>query len=328
MPGQTVQVVFQLYNLPPGIEAMVRADSRVKIGVLGSIPELGSWNIQQMLTAGPSDTEQYVWKVKSYLPISATFKWSWLVTTHDAQVLYWDPARNRQTSLNFYSGTMKVRWGFKHTQFISRICRADIRTHYQSQPGEVLAVAGSEACMGSWDPKKAVRAREYPSKSGYWVAHTVLDCSVNYHWKWVVLDEETGAVKRWEERWNRHLKTNCEDLVMDARWNCESFIQHRTPVSRYRDVDMTKVNIPNYSLMTNNAAQDVAAKWIANAQLENKYFAVTEREEAAMAKPAQTPSSQATRKSTWCSLFSRLPALVPFVGFVMIGATEWAANMK
>ncbi|XP_071113797.1 uncharacterized protein [Haliotis cracherodii] len=328
MPGQTVQVVFKVYSLPPGVKAMMRADSRVKLGVLGSIPELGSWNIPQMLTAGPSETEQDVWKVTSYLPISATFTWSWLVTTHDSQVLYWDPARNRQTSLNFFGGTMQVRWGLKHSQFISRICLADIRTRYQCQPGEVLAVAGSEACLGSWEPKNAIRAKENPSKSGCWIAHTVLDCSVNYLWKWVVLDAETGAVRRWEERRNRHLKTNCERLVMYAGWNCESLIQHRVPVPMYRNVDMTKVNIANYSQITCNAPQDVATKWIANANVEDKYFAVTEREEAAMANPApESPSSHETKKSTWRSLFSQLPALVPFVGFVMIGVTEWAASL-
>ncbi|XP_048240258.1 uncharacterized protein LOC125373301 [Haliotis rufescens] len=291
MPGQTVQVVFQVYGLPPGVKAAMRADSRVKLGVLGSITELGSSNIPQTLTAGPSETEQNV------------------------------------TNLNFFNGTM-VRWGLKHSQFISRTCRADIRTRYQCQPGEVLAVAGSEARLGSWEPKNAIRAREKPYKSGCWIAHTVLDCSVNYHWKWVVLDAETGAVRRWEERRNRHPKTNCERLVVDARWNCESLIQHRVPVSMYRDVDMTKVNIANYSQMTCNAPQDVATKWIANANVENKYFAVTEMEEAAMANPAPVlPSSHETKKTTWRSLSRQLPALVPFLWFVMIGATEWAAHM-
>lgn len=77
-------------------------------------------------------------------------------------------------------------------------------TASQLKAGECLAVLGNQPELGNWDIEKAVRLIETQYNEWTLVLNTEhLQAPVEY--KFLVIDEETGALKTWEQHDNRRL---------------------------------------------------------------------------------------------------------------------------
>ena len=84
-------------------------------------------------------------------------------------------------------------------------------------PNEVLAIVGSCKALGEWDIKKAVKMndKQFP----LWTA--VVDAGKaggEFEYKFVILDANSGDVKAWESRSNRHFivpqTADCDAIVV------------------------------------------------------------------------------------------------------------------
>lgn len=82
-------------------------------------------------------------------------------------------------------------------------------THSDSQ---VIAVIGDHEKLGEWERYVPLSS----DKDGNWSHSLTLPADANVEWKFVMV--ENGKIKRWEECYNRHLRTAHEDLATQQWW--------------------------------------------------------------------------------------------------------------
>ena len=83
--------------------------------------------------------------------------------------------------------------------------------------GQYLAVCGSTRALGNWDPKKAIKAEEFPRNSGNWVAkvHIPVDQNV-LQWRWMIGSWQNKDEVEWEDTEEREsiVPSDCEKSVI------------------------------------------------------------------------------------------------------------------
>ncbi|CAI9601770.1 unnamed protein product, partial [Staurois parvus] len=87
------------------------------------------------------------------------------------------------------------------------------RVHYITHSdSQLIAVIGDHEKLGEWESYVPLTS----DKDGYWSHSVALPADANVEWKFVMV--ENGKIKRWEECYNRHLRTVHEDLATQQWW--------------------------------------------------------------------------------------------------------------
>lgn len=87
------------------------------------------------------------------------------------------------------------------------------KVHYITDTdSQVIAVIGDHEKLGEWESHVPLSS----DKDGNWSHSLTLPADANVEWKFVMV--ENGKIKRWEECYNRHLRTAHEDLATQQWW--------------------------------------------------------------------------------------------------------------
>jgi len=110
---------------------------------------------------------------------------------------------NSQTSLG-YSAKINVKFGI----------------HYNTFPGEIIKIVGSDGRLGSWDIH---RAPTLNYENGYWTTEISFGRSyLPVEYKYAVFSESSGS-SMWESCGNRKLEAGSEDFILrNDSWNSEN----------------------------------------------------------------------------------------------------------
>lgn len=93
--------------------------------------------------------------------------------------------------------------------------------HYKTAPNQVLAVTGNSSFLGNWTPEAAIRM--VTTDRQVWMLDTKFDMDCpTFEYKYLLLDENTGHVLRWEGGNNRwveitkdQIRRECVDTWMN-----------------------------------------------------------------------------------------------------------------
>lgn len=199
MPGEYVYAVFRMHCPPDNarVREGIGGICFSHVCILGSIPQLGSWDLEHSVNAVPSENFSK-WEARVLIPVGSTFEWNWITTNKKkTKVLLWDPCR-RSTAIGNIGGTIHTAWGRPAQAFRSDTCDVTLSVDYHCHAGQRLVISGAAPSLGSWDPQKGVIAREeFPPGSGRWTANLILEKVHRYEWKWVVTDARSGRVSQY-----------------------------------------------------------------------------------------------------------------------------------
>ncbi|XP_048749323.2 starch-binding domain-containing protein 1-like [Ostrea edulis] len=71
------------------------------LAISGSIPQLGSWNIEQAAVAAENPKHPGEWITSIEIPADSRFEWKWVVISRDTMsVCRWEESSNRVTELD------------------------------------------------------------------------------------------------------------------------------------------------------------------------------------------------------------------------------------
>ncbi|CAL1540879.1 unnamed protein product [Lymnaea stagnalis] len=172
---------------------------RHRLFLLGSLPELGAWNIDAALEALPT-TEIHIWKTEAALPASSSFEWVWLRTAPNRTGVEWERFNKRNRTVDCYSGTLHTIWGESDEVFVQSATCLELTTFLSIDDGYTLVLSGSTPSTGLWNLSNALPAKEFPKKSGYWKVQISFDSFANLDFKWAVVKEKDHSIVRIEEK--------------------------------------------------------------------------------------------------------------------------------
>ncbi|XP_059156466.1 uncharacterized protein LOC131941294 isoform X2 [Physella acuta] len=172
---------------------------RHRLFLLGSLPELGAWNIDAALEAYPTP-DIHVWKVEAAVPAMATFEWVWLRTAPNRTAVEWERTAKRNRTVDCFSGTVHTIWGEDDEVFHQTATCLELTTFININDGYTLVLVGSTPTTGLWNLNHAVTAKEFPKKSGYWKVNVSFDSFVNLNFKWTVVKERDHTNIKMQEK--------------------------------------------------------------------------------------------------------------------------------
>ncbi|KAH9502707.1 hypothetical protein Btru_069571 [Bulinus truncatus] len=170
-----------------------------RLFLLGSIPELGTWNIYDALEAHPT-TDNHTWQVDVVVPAASSFEWVWLRTGLNRTGVEWERSTKRNRTVGYFSGTIHSIWAESEEVYLQSATFAEVTTYLAVEDGYSLVLTGSTPTTGLWDLAEAVPAREFPKKSGYWKAQVSFDALTNLHFQWAVVKEKDYSSVRMQEK--------------------------------------------------------------------------------------------------------------------------------
>ncbi|KAH3760116.1 hypothetical protein Pelo_8059 [Pelomyxa schiedti] len=97
--------------------------------------------------------------------------------------------------------------------------------YFTPEPQVYLAISGSIAKLGLWDPSKAVPMTR--QASGWWTVTLDLMVGSTFYWKFVVCNSADRKALRWEGTPNRHWRVIFQDAIYTAQWESTKYVQHR-----------------------------------------------------------------------------------------------------
>ncbi|XP_069832822.1 starch-binding domain-containing protein 1 [Dendropsophus ebraccatus] len=87
------------------------------------------------------------------------------------------------------------------------------KVHYITySDSQIIAVTGDHEKLGKWETYVPLTS----GKDGFWSHSITLPADTNLAWKFVMVED--GKIKRWEECYNRFLKTAHEDIEAHLYW--------------------------------------------------------------------------------------------------------------
>lgn len=91
---------------------------------------------------------------------------------------------------------------------------------FRTTPNQVMAVTGNTSFLGNWTPEAALRM--FTTDGQVWTLDVKcdMDCPT-FEYKYLLLDETTGHVLRWEGGNNRWIETTRDQTRMECvdSWN-------------------------------------------------------------------------------------------------------------
>ncbi|MDG4763559.1 carbohydrate-binding module family 20 domain-containing protein [Solwaraspora sp. WMMD406] len=185
---------------PPGdtgFTATVSTSPGQQVRVVGSIPELGSWNPANGVPLSTDATSYPAWTGTADVPAGTAFEWK-LVKVATGGAVEWESGANRTGT---GGTTVAVVWGQPGSggddppAEAAVSFRIDATTWY----GQQVLVVGSSPALGAWDPAGAVAlaATEYP----VWTGTVSLPAGEAFEYKFI--KRAPNGTVTWESGVNR-----------------------------------------------------------------------------------------------------------------------------
>ncbi|MGW0431015.1 carbohydrate-binding module family 20 domain-containing protein [Micromonospora sp. NPDC003197] len=176
--------------------ATVETSYGQEVYVVGSIPELGSWNPVNGLHLTTDATTYPAWSGSVDIPADTSFEWKLVKVSPDGSV-QWENDPNRTGS---GGNSFNVTWnqaggGGGSSAAVS--FHANVTTWY----GQEVYVVGSAPELGSWNPANAVRLTTDESSYPTWKGSVSLPVGQQFEYKFLKKDPD-GTVT-WESGANR-----------------------------------------------------------------------------------------------------------------------------
>ncbi|ESP05010.1 hypothetical protein LOTGIDRAFT_156261 [Lottia gigantea] len=193
MKNLTVPVVFEV-ELDPGRKGVVPR-------LMGSINELGFWDTEYGVDARRIAKDSPIWKVKVHMPQRSFFYFNWVLMKKREVV---EEDQYRQADIGVFGGLMKTKYGEGSGEFImDGGCKVSVATHYHLSYNESLAVVGSGDFLGNWESSGTSKCF---SMNDVWSTKFEMKHETTEEFKLVILDRESGQIKRWQDGENRVIK--------------------------------------------------------------------------------------------------------------------------
>uniref|UniRef100_A0A2C9L0Z2 CBM20 domain-containing protein n=1 Tax=Biomphalaria glabrata TaxID=6526 RepID=A0A2C9L0Z2_BIOGL len=194
MKVKSTEIVLQFKVWCPSFNRI-----RHRLFLLGSLPELGAWNIYDALEAHPT-ADNHTWQVDVIVPHESTFEWVWLKTGLNRTGVEWERSTKRNRTVGYFSGVLHSVWANSEEVYLQSATFAEVTTYLSIDDGYTLVLTGSTPTTGLWDLAKAVPAIEFPKKSGFWKALVSFDALTSLDFQWAVVKEKDFTSVRQQEK--------------------------------------------------------------------------------------------------------------------------------
>lgn len=197
-PGQTTTTFIATVSTSYGQE----------VSVVGSIPQLGSWNPAHGLRLTTNSNTYPAWQGASLtIPAGTAFEWK-LVKINPNGAVQWESLANRTGT---GGSAINVTWDQTTPGTTAAVTfHADVTTWY----GQNVYLVGDIPALGGWNPANAVAmsSTDYP----IWKTTVSLPTGQQFHYKYVKKNPD-GAIT-WESGANRYY-TPTTNITLNDTWH-------------------------------------------------------------------------------------------------------------
>ncbi|BFZ05137.1 hypothetical protein BsWGS_08176 [Bradybaena similaris] len=276
-----------------GIEFKVWAPQLTRVTkslhLLGSLKELGAWNIDKALKAFPTP-DLHVWKVEASLPAMSHFEWVWLTTNLNRGDVRWERSTKRNRTIDCFSGIIHTIWGDGDEVFLQSATCLEVTTFLHVDEGSTLVLTGSTPSAGEWNLHHAKPATEFPKHSGYWKIHVAFDALTNLEFKWAVVKEKDHGVLRMQEKLPHSIFGRRSWMRAVAPWNTPIVVVVDTPL--LCDLTDTMRGRTDVIVKARKKRAEEIKTWLLQAE-NDKSWSVSGKQHNSRVQPAEKPATMA-----------------------------------
>ncbi|MFY1635787.1 carbohydrate-binding module family 20 domain-containing protein [Solwaraspora sp. WMMB335] len=192
--------------------ATVQTNPGQEVRVVGSRPELGSWDPAAGVSLGTDSASYPAWTGSVDVPAGGSFEWK-LVKVDAGGTVEWENGANRTGT---GGGAFAVTWGQPGSGDGGQPGDVAVSFHVEATTwyGQNVFVVGSVPALGSWDPAGAVAlsATDYPIWKG------TIELSVGERFEYKFLKKAPDGTVTWEAGGNRSYTPTAAVTLQDRWW--------------------------------------------------------------------------------------------------------------